>query len=63
MVTFYGSCPQTPRRSWPLPVGRSRLSKRLVGVLSELDVDRRACIASSNDEFIWMMEPLECLEE
>jgi hypothetical protein len=57
MVTRYGSCPSTPRRSCPPLDGRSRLSKWLAGMLSEIGVDRRACITDGDSGFMWMMEP------
>jgi hypothetical protein len=59
MVTRYGSCPHTPRRSWPPSDDRSRLSKWLAVVFSELGVDQTVHVAGSDGGFTWMMEPSE----
>jgi hypothetical protein len=51
MVTCYVSCPQTQCRSWPPFGDRPRMLKRLAGILRELDVEQKMCVAGSDGGF------------
>jgi hypothetical protein len=50
-LTRYEACPQTQRRSRPPCGDQPRLLEQLVSVSSDLDADRRTCIAGGDGGF------------